>query len=155
MAIKKKEAERSYDGIPVKTEKVSEELSCQLTELEWQNRANEMAAAQEKAEAEEQRKKDVTKQLGADLAVAKGRVSKLANIVATRREQREVIVEVVYDYEKGLVVKTRTDLNEVISSREMTTTERQSGLFDNEAVSANDLIESRHEDTNNNNSEEE
>lgn len=86
-----------------------------------------------KAKAEEQRKKDVMKQLNADVAVAKNKVSKYANIVATRREQRDVIVEVKYDYEKGMVTKVRTDTNETIHSREMTTTERQGGLFDYEA----------------------
>jgi hypothetical protein len=132
MTVQKTE-ERSYEEIPNKIEKVSEELSCELNQVEWDNRAREMAEAQEKAEAEEQRKKDVTKQLNADVAVAKNKVSKYANIVATRREQRDVIVEVVYNYEKGVVTKVRTDTNETIHTREMTTTERQGGLFDYEA----------------------
>lgn len=138
---KKSEKEAKFEGIPPKVEKVSEELSCQLNEVEWNNRANELADAINKHENEVQRKKDVMKQINADVSKAAALVSKLGNVVATRREQRDVTVEVTYDYEKGLVKKVRTDTNEEISTREMTSNERQSGLFDNMAVDANDAIE--------------
>jgi len=118
--------------------KVSEELSCELNEVEWQNRARDLADAQEGLEREEQRKKDVSKQLNADVAVAKNRVSKLASVVATRREQREVTVEVKYDYDLGVVTRTRTDTGEVISEREMTDQERQAEL---DFRDANEVIE--------------
>lgn len=146
MAVKKKELEARFEGIPNKVEKVSEELSCELNELEWQTRAGELATAINKHENEVQRKKDVMKQINADVGKAAATVSKLGNVVATRREQRDVTVEVTYDYEKGLVSKVRTDTKEAISSREMTTNERQSGLFDNESTDANAFIEGRHED---------
>lgn len=132
MAVQKTE-EKPYEDVPPKLEKITEELSCELNDVEWDNRAREMAEAQEKAEAEEQRKKDVMKQLNADVATAKAKVSKLANIVATKREQRDVVVDVKYDYSKGVVTHTRTDTGQVIKNREMTTMERQGGLFDYEA----------------------
>lgn len=130
------------ESIPPKVIKMTEELSCDLNEVQWQNRAREMADAQERAEKEEQRKKDVTKQLNADVAVAKNKVSKLASVVATRREQREVVVEITYDYEKGTVSKRRTDTDEVIDSREMTDNERQGEL---DLLDANAFIADRHE----------
>lgn len=144
MAVKKEE--RSYEGIPSKIEKVSEELMCKLNEVEWQNRATELAEAHAKVDEIEQHRKNVMADLGADVKTAKAKETKLANAVATRSELREVTVEVTYDYEAGLVRKVRTDTKEEISSREMTTSERQAGLFDNEAVDANDFIESRHEE---------
>jgi hypothetical protein len=146
MVVKKKELEARFEGIPNKVEKVSEELSCELNELEWQTRAGELADAINKHENEVQRKKDVMKQINADVGKAAAQVSKLGNVVATRREQRDVTVEVTYDYEKGLVTKVRTDTKEPISTREMTTNERQSGLFDNESTDANAFIEGRHEE---------
>lgn len=147
MAVEKKsENEAKFDGIPPKVEKVSEELSCKLNDVEWNNRANELADAINKHETEVQRKKDVMKQINADVGKAAAQVSKLGNVVATRREQRDVTVEVTYNYETGMVTKVRTDTNEEISTREMTSNERQSGLFDNMAVDANDVIEARHED---------
>ena len=124
---------KKYEHLPSKLEKISMELSCELNDVEWQNRARDLADAHKKTEAQKQRKKDVMAELNADLKVAETQETKLANIVATKREQREVIVEVVYDYVAGFVINTRTDTNEVISRREMTTNERQSALFDHEA----------------------
>ena len=151
MAIEEKK-ERSYDGIAPKIEKVTEQLSTELNDVEWQNRARELADAHKATEATEENKKSIMAELNADLKVAKAKESKLANIVANRREIREVTVEVTYDYEKGVVIRKRTDSDEEISRRDMTTTERQSGLFDEldeaeEGVTdANDFIHSVHED---------
>lgn len=142
----KKLNEKKFEGIAPKVEKVTEELSCALNDVEWNNRAQELADAHKKTEAEKQRKKDVSAEINADVKAAEARESKLANVVATRREQREVVVEVTYDYQKGIVSKTRTDTKEVISTRDMTTMERQESLFEDNAVDANDVIESRHED---------
>lgn len=114
--------------LPPKIVKVSEELSCELNEVEWQNKARELADAHLEVARQEQRKKDITKELGHDVGMAKTKESKLADIVATRRELREVTVEVKYDYELGRVIKTRTDTNEEISNREMTDQERQAQL---------------------------
>ena len=125
-------------GLEPKIVKISEELSCELNELEWQNAARELADAHKEVAHQEQRKKDITKELGHDVGIAKAKESKLADTVATRRELREVTVEVKYDYELGTVTKTRTDTGEVISSREMTDQERQAEL---DFQDANDVIE--------------
>lgn len=114
--------------LPPKIVRVSEELSCELNDVEWDNKARELAEANQEVAIQEQRKKDVTKTLGADVSAAKSKVTKLSTIVATHREQREVTVEVKYDYELGRVIKTRTDTKEVISDREMTDQERQAQL---------------------------
>lgn len=145
MSVQKKE-ERSYEGVPPKVEKVSQELSCELNEVEWNARAHELAEAHAATEAVKARKKSIMAELGADLKMAEGKETKLSNVVSTNREQREVTVEVTYNYEKGIVTQIRTDTKEKISDREMTTTERQTGLFDNMAVDADKIIESRHED---------
>ena len=140
MAIEKKKVEVSYEGIPPKVTKVAEELSCELNEVEWQNRARELAQAHKETEQQKERKKSVMAELGADVKIAEARETKLANIVATRSEQREVTVEIVYDYEKGRVTKSRTDTGQQIDDREMTDDERQSQL---ELIDANEIIENR------------
>lgn len=122
-----------YKEIPPKVTKEKMELSCELNDVEWQNRARELAEAHKNTESEKQRKKDVMAEIGADVKLAETRESKLANVVATRREQREVVVETIADYEAGIVTTRRTDTDEEISRREMTTNERQGGLFDHEA----------------------
>lgn len=137
--------ENPMKGVPPKVVKLKEELSCELNDVEWQNRARELADAHRETEVQKQRKKDIGKELTADVSVAEGKETKLANIVSTRREMREVVVEVKYDYELGKVTKIRTDTDELISEREMTDDERHEQM---ELVDANDVIESRHEDEN-------
>lgn len=140
MSIEKKKVEVSYEGIPPKVVKVAEELSCELNDVEWQNRARELAQAHKETEQQKERKKSVMAELGADVKIAEAKETKLANIVATRSEQREVTVEIVYDYEKGRVTKSRTDTGNQIDDREMTDDERQSQL---ELIDANEVIENR------------
>lgn len=125
-------------GLEPKIVKISEELSCELNDVEWQNAARELADAHKEVAHQEQRKKDITKELSHDVGIAKAKESKLADVVATRRELREVTVEVKYDYDLGVVTRTRTDTNEVISTRDMTDQERQAEL---EFHDANDVIE--------------
>lgn len=133
--------QKAAQGMEPKIVKISEELSCELNEVEWQNRARELADAHKEVAFQEQRKKDITKELGHDVALAKTKESKLADTVATHRELREVTVEVKYDYELGIVSKTRTDTGESISEREMTDNERQTEL---DIRDANDFIEEAH-----------
>lgn len=131
------------EALPPKIVKTSEELSCELNDVEWQNRARDLAEANQEVEIQEQRKKDINKELSADVSTAKSKASKLTTIVATRREQRDVTVVIKYDYELGRVTKTRTDNNEVLSDREMTDDERQQQL---DLQDANSFIEGRHEE---------
>lgn len=125
-------------GLEPKIVKITEELSCELNDVEWQNRARELADAHKEVAIQEQRKKDIVKELGHDVSMAKTKESKLADTVATKRELRDVTVQVKYDYELGTVEKTRTDTGEVISTREMTDQERQAEL---DFHDANDVIE--------------
>ena len=143
MAIEKEETavEESKTIAAPKIVKIKEELLCDLNEVEWQNKARELADSHRDTDAQKERKKGIMAELNADVKAAEARETKLANIVATRTERREVIVEVKYDYELGTVTRKRTDTGAVISEREMTSDERQGVLFD-----ANDVIESRHEE---------
>ncbi len=131
---------KASEDLDVKIVKDAEDLSCKLTEEEWADRARELSAAHQETEAQEERKKSITAELNADLKIAKAKQSKLANIVATWSERREVTVETKYDYRLGIVTKTRTDTDEMISSREMTDNERQLEL-DLGSVDANTFIE--------------
>ena len=140
MAVKKKseveETKPSFEGIPPEITKVTEELSTKLNDVEWNNRANELADAIRDTNEQKERKKSIMSELNADVKTAEAKQTKLASIVANRREQREVTVEVTKDFELGFVIRKRTDTNEEISRREMTTLERQGSLMD-----ANDFIE--------------
>lgn len=54
-------------GLEPKVVKISEELSCELNELEWQNAARDLADAHKEVAVQEQRKKDITKELTHDV----------------------------------------------------------------------------------------
>lgn len=147
------ESTTPQQNIEPKIEKVTEELMTKLNDVEWNNRAAELAEAHTKVGEIEIHRKNVMADMAADLKTAKARETKLANTVATRSELREVTVEVKYDYDLGFVIKTRTDNHEEISRREMTTRERQAGFFDDEAdegedgvTDANDMIHAVHEE---------
>lgn len=139
MAVKKKteeEVKPDFTGIPPEVTKVTEELSTKLNDVEWNNRANELADAIRDTNEQKERKKSIMAELNADVKAAEAKQTKLASIVANRREQRDVTVEVTKDFETGFVTRKRTDTNEEIGRREMTTLERQGSLID-----ANDFIE--------------
>ena len=135
--------QQTQQPIPPKIIKETEELSCELNDVEWNARAHELAEAHTATEAKKERKKSVMAELNADLKIAEARETKLSNIVATNHEMREVVVEVRYDYDKGTVSKTRTDTKEKIMERELTDAERQAEL---ELVDANEFIEGRHKE---------
>lgn len=151
MAIKKATEERSYDGIAPKVERVTEELTVELNQSEWEDRVEQFARAQRNTESTKERKKSVMAELNSELKIAELRESQLAGIVTSKLEQRDVTVEITSDYEAGKVTKKRTDTGKVIHERDMTTMERQGGLFDeldddSKAHDANDVIEQIHED---------
>jgi hypothetical protein len=54
----------SLEGVPPKVVKVAEELSCELNDVEWQNRARELAQAHKETEQQKERKKSVMAELG-------------------------------------------------------------------------------------------
>lgn len=149
MAIEK--IERSYEGIPSKVENVTEELTVELTQEEWEQRVQDFARAQRNTESTKDRKKSVMAELNSTLKIAELREDQLAGIVTSKREQRDVTVEITSDYEAGKVIKKRTDTGEVINTRDMTTMERQGGLFDEveddpRVTDANDFIEQVYEE---------
>lgn len=134
MAVKKKsdeaEVKPDFTGVPPEITKVTEELSTALNDVEWNNRANELADAIRDTNEQKERKKSIMAELNADVKSAEAKQTKLAGIVANRREQRDVTVEVTKDFETGFVTRKRTDTGEEIGRREMTTLERQGSLLD-------------------------
>lgn len=118
------------ETVAPKITKATEELPVELNDVEWNNRAREMAQASRAVEEAITRKKSITSQASSDVKSAEAKRDKLVDIVSTRTEMREVTVETVYDYEAGTVTRKRTDNNEVLSTRDMIDAERQGRLID-------------------------
>lgn len=117
---------------PFKIKKVSEKLPCQLTDEERLNFGDMMATASQDVDAAESTKKSAVKQLNYEIQEAKTERDRLARIVNSRTEYRDVTVSVRYDYESGKVIKTRTDTGEIIEDRWMTDEEKQTSMLDDE-----------------------
>lgn len=126
------------DSMPNKVVKVTEQLSCKLNEVEWQNRARELAEANQAVASKEEVKKNVTKELTAEVSKAKAEAARLTSVVSSHHELREVTVEVIYDYDKGTVTRRRTDTGEVLGERQISDQERQAEL---DFHDANEVIE--------------
>lgn len=115
---------------PIKTKTITKRLPCTLTEKERLQFADEMANAAQEVESIELTRKSQMDQINSELKQAKARAQLLTGIVASKTEYRDVAVEVKLDYDKGKVIKTRTDTGELISERFMTDEEKQTSMLD-------------------------
>lgn len=115
---------------PIKTKTITKRLPCTLTEKERLQFADEMANAAQEVESIELTRKSQMDQINSELKQAKARAQLLTGIVASKTEYRDVTVEVKLDYDKGKVIKTRTDTGELISERFMTDEEKQTSMLD-------------------------
>lgn len=116
-----------------KTEVIKEVLPVKLTDAERLERADDLANAVQAVEDAKRHKKIVTRDASAKVDTAEAQRADLADVVASGREYREVIVHRVLNYEDGTVMEIRTDTGETIRSRNMTDEERQATLLDDGA----------------------
>lgn len=107
----------------------SRRLPVQLDETERLEFADRLAHCEAElsefnADAESQKK-----QLKAREAEILARRSTLANIVESRKEPRDVEVQAVANYSKGVMEEWRMDTGELISTRRLDDAERQEELI--------------------------
>lgn len=113
-----------------KVKRVSDSLPCRLTDEERLDFADALAEADQAVENAENAKKAAMKNHNYEVQLAQTRRSKLASIVASKTEYREVTVEEKWDYQNDKFTRTRTDTGEVIVSRRLNDDERQTQLLD-------------------------
>jgi DNA-directed RNA polymerase subunit RPC12/RpoP len=104
------------------------QLRCVLTPDERYAKAEELAKAIQDLEAEERRQTEVKSQLKAEIGAIQALQSRLASIVASGCEYRDVVVQDLHDYVAVTVTTVRTDTGEQINVRTMTDDERQMPL---------------------------
>ena len=111
------------------TKKLTIQLSCALTPVEFEQRAKALAATASEMHSEEDRQDSIKAGLKATLSDISKRRSMLADIVTRCEEMRDVEADELFDFSTGRVVRSRTDTGEVVLTRPMTGEERQRGLF--------------------------
>lgn len=114
----------------IQTKITTESLPCELTDVERLDYADKLAEANDAVERAIENKKSAVQTMNAEIKLAVAHRDNINNKVATKREYRDVDVELKFDFGAKTVSKTRTDTGETISSRPMTEKEKQSNIFD-------------------------
>lgn len=119
------DAERSH---PPRT--FTELLPVSLTETELADRAKKAAHARRQVAEFESQKKAASDHWKAKVELAENERDALLDVIASGVEDRHVEVIETFEYRTGTVTVTRTDTQEKIRERAMTSGERQPELFD-------------------------
>lgn len=106
-------------------ERITKFLPCRLTNDEVFEAGIALAKITQDIKATEDRHTSIKSQLKAELQALESEQRKLAKAVATREEDRNVRVEIVYDYGELSVTEYREDTGQKLSARTMTEAERQ------------------------------
>lgn len=106
----------------------SRDLTCALTREEVEERAQEAAALVERRDQKEADFKEQAKRWKNEISALDVEHRIVSSEVRSRTTVRNVECERVFDYTAGLVIETRTDTGEVINSRKMTDSERQTTM---------------------------
>ena len=104
---------------------VTRSLPCKLTEKERLEFADELAGAVQQVTTARDRKKALVQQLNAEVQEKEARREKIANIVASGNEYREIDVEIHHNKKTNTVMEVRTDDGSVVTERPMTEDEKQ------------------------------
>lgn len=103
-------------------------LSAPLTKQEFHDRAKDLAAAHERYAALESEHKAHLAQHKERKDALDAEIARLATVVATEQEERDVEVELWRDYRKGEFQVRRAGTREVLDRRALTDEERQREL---------------------------
>ncbi len=120
----------------LQTSYTEKELECRLTDAELLDLGKQLARANTNLEEQEEKKKEVTKQLAADVESARNAAISLSRRLNSGTEYRRVRCQIVRDLETCTVRAIRLDTHEVVSERTMTDEERQLKLDWEEAAAA-------------------
>lgn len=129
-------AKKSSETVVEQAEVRHMDLPVALKDSELSVRAQELASAEAELTDAETRltraveaAKGTKKALEEEIAEHRLEVRRLAEVVRTKREDRQVPVVEELDFEAGAVHTVRTDLGVVVATRGMTIEERQRALF--------------------------
>jgi hypothetical protein len=109
--------------------KTTKRLPVQLTEEDLRDRGDALAASVQQTAALTEEKKAQDAEINGKIKLSKEITRKLAGILASKTEEREVECDVTKDYKGNTVTTSRSDTGEVVDTRPMTPDERQEELY--------------------------
>lgn len=113
-----------------RVKRVNDSLPCRLSDEERLEFADALAEATQAVETAENNRQAAMKQHNYEIGLAKARRERLANIVASKTEYRDVTVEEKLDWKADKFTRTRTDTGEVLVERRLNDDERQIQLLE-------------------------
>lgn len=113
--------------------KTTRKLPVQLTEEEIQQRSQALAGNLKKTDVLKEEKKASTSEFKARIDACNDITKKLAEIITSGKEDRDVECEMIKDFKRNTVTITRTDTGEVVDERPMTEDERQEKMWGQES----------------------
>jgi phenylalanyl-tRNA synthetase alpha subunit len=128
----KKTTTKKSEKKQVVKKKETRNLKTMLSAEELAERADGLAQATQEVERLEEEKKAAASQYKSQIEEATGRRNKLAGIVSSKSEWRQVDVELTFDYENKTVSVVRLDDGEVVQERAMFHEELQKQLYTEE-----------------------
>lgn len=122
---------------PVESKRVVRNLPVRLKDSELLEFGKRLAQTSTDIHNEEERQSQVKAELKAKLGSFETERTRLAGIVASGRENRDVSCDMVFDYSRLIVEVVRLDTKEVVETRRMTEAEQQRNLFKEPAPEGN------------------
>jgi hypothetical protein len=113
----------------------TESLPCRLTDAEVMDRTRKLLDVLSEEDRLELEKKSFAERHKEAVTIVTAKARELRGIVSSRIEYREVEVAESPDYKRGIVEVIRIDTSEIVRTRQMSSEERQSPLFEAEARS--------------------
>lgn len=114
---------------PVESKRVVRNLPVRLKTPELLEFGQRLAQTSTDIHNEEERQTQVKAELKAKLGSFETERTRLAAIVASGRENRDVSCDMLFDYSRLIVEVVRLDTKEVVETRRMTEAEQQRNLF--------------------------
>lgn len=115
---------------PVETKRVVRNLPVKLSDVELLEFGKRLAQSSSDISGEEDRQTQVKAELKARLGAIENERTRLAAIVSSGRENRDIPCDLVFDYSRLIVECLRLDSKEVVETRRMTEAEQQRKLFE-------------------------
>lgn len=112
-----------------RTRRTAELLPVKLTDDELLAYGCELAREERVLAELQERRKEVTQNIRAEMGEHQARIRKLSRFVESGEEPREVECEELWDYRQGKLVVTRLDTGVVVTERPLTPEERQGDLL--------------------------
>ena len=114
---------------PIETKRVVRNLPVKLKDAELLEFGKRLAQSSADIHGEEERQQQVKAELKAKLGAIESERTRLAGIVSSGRENRDVSCDMILDFSRLIVEVVRLDTREVVETRRMTDGEQQRSLF--------------------------